>query len=56
MVCKEYFPASTHSYDADCENCKYRGFGKGISGCRNVDVRNAILMNSIKVKQKGKVI
>ena len=54
MICKEYFPAFTHSYNADCENCKYCGAGKGISDCRNVNVRNTILMNSDRLNKKIK--
>ena len=42
MICKEYFPASTHSSSPDCQNCQYRGYGGGISSCRNVNVKIAL--------------
>ena len=42
MICKEYFPTSTHSRSADCQNCKYRGYGGDISSCRNVNVKIAL--------------
>lgn len=35
MICTEYFPAYTHSYNPDCGNCKYMG----ILYCTNVRVR-----------------
>ena len=39
MVCKEYFPNSTHSDLPDCKNCRYNG---GYTGCRNVNYNVAL--------------
>ena len=46
MICSEYFPAYTHSYDADCNNCEW----KSIYGmpCRNPKVRMAFITKEIK--------
>ncbi len=52
MICKEYFPAYTHSYNDGCENCKYRGYSNSISTCRNVNVLAALQKNSKIIKQK----